>query len=251
MGITVQRTVLITGAAGGIGQRTAEVFAAAGYRLLLTDRDEQSLAALLTALRSAGADVHAYPADLGDGAAVEMLFDQLRAEHRQLDAAFNNAGVGSRRKPLAELTEDEWTLCLNINLSGTWRCMKQEILWMLETGGGRIVNNASIFALNGGPSAAYTASKHGIAGLTRSAALTYAAKGIRINAICPGLIEAGLGLHVMKAPADPNVDPISLHPVGRAGQAVEVAQAALWLCSDQASFVHGHLLAVDGGYSAR
>lgn len=246
-----QRTVLITGAAGGIGHRTAEVFSAAGYRLLLTDRDEQRLQSVRDALVADGADVDGIAADLSDAASVEQLFSTLRSRHERLDAAFNNAGVGAGRKSLTDLSEDEWFLCMNSNLNGTWRCMKQEILWMLETGGGRIVNNASIFALNGGPSAAYTAAKHGIAGLTRSAALTYAAKGIRVNAICPGLIEAGLGLRAIANPADPKLDPVSLHPVGRAGQADEVAQAALWLCSDQASFVHGHLLAVDGGYSAR
>lgn len=246
-----QRTVLITGAGGGIGQRTAEIFAAAGYALALTDRDTRALHTTTEALQAQGWRAQAFVADLGDPASVDGLFTTLRQHYPRLDAAFNNAGVGARRKPLADLSEGEWADCLNINLSGTWRCMKQEIRWMLETGGGRIVNNASVFALNGGPSAAYTATKHGVAGLTRSAALSYAAQGIRVNAICPGLIEAGLGLHAMKQRADPLVDPVSLHPVGRAGQADEVAQAALWLCSDQASFVHGHLLAVDGGYGAR
>lgn len=246
-----QRTVLITGAGGGIGQRTAEIFAAAGYALALTDRDTRALHTTTESLQAQGWTARAFVADLGDPASVDGLFTALRQHYPRLDAAFNNAGVGARRKPLAELSEGEWADCLNINLSGTWRCMKQEIRWMLETGGGRIVNNASVFALNGGPSAAYTATKHGVAGLTRSAALSYAAQGIRVNAICPGLIEAGLGLHAMKVRADPLVDPVSLHPVGRVGQADEVAQAALWLCSDQASFVHSHLLAVDGGYGAR
>ncbi|MFI4979815.1 MAG: SDR family oxidoreductase, partial [Nevskiales bacterium] len=136
-------------------------------------------------------------------------------------------------------------------LSGTWRCMKHEIRMMLnQEGGGAIVNNCSILGINGGANASYTATKHGIAGLTKSAAVSYAAKGVRVNAVCPGLIEAGLGLNVIRRGEEALRKFLSLHPIGRAGTAMEVVNAVLWLCSDEASFIHGHMMPVDGGYSS-
>lgn len=242
---------LISGAGGGIGSVTARRFAEAGYALVLTDYDADLLAATAGALTAEGYAVEALALDQRSPQAVAEAFAGLRARYPRLQAAFNNAGVSARRVPLAELAEDDWQRCIDTNLTGTWRLMKEEIRWMLDTGGGAIVNNASVFALHGGPSAAYTASKHGIAGLTKSAAVSYAGRGVRVNAVCPGLIEAGMGLQAMRRWATEGVDPISLHPAGRAGTAEEVAEAVLWLCSPAAGFIHGHLLAIDGGYGSR
>lgn len=242
---------LITGACGGIGSVTAQAFARSGYRLALFDRDVDALAALAATLTAQGAHCETFAADVTDPEALERAFAHARERLVRLDAAFNNAGLPGRHIPLADMTEEDWQPCQSVNLTGTWRCMRHEIRWMLDTGGGCIVNNASIYALNGGPSAAYTASKHGIAGLTKTAALDYAAKGIRINAVCPALISAGIGLRAISRTTELGVDLVSRHPVARAGRAEEVAQSVLWLCSEGASFIHGHLLAVDGGYGAR
>lgn len=246
------KTVLITGAGGGIGSVTAREFAARGWQVAACDLSLELTRELVADIRHAGGHADSYAADIGDAAQVEALFAQLRARHAKLDAAFNNAGIGAgQRIGLAEVTEEDWERTLRINLTGTWRCMKHEIQWMLETGGGAIVNNGSIFSLNGSMSAPYTATKHGIAGLTKSAAIGYAERGVRVNGVCPGLIEAGLGLKALARPTTNPKELIALHPVNRCGTALEVAQAVIWLCSDQASFIHGHMLPVDGGYGAR
>ncbi len=251
MSLTASRVALITGAAGGIGQVTAQQFAQAGYRLALLDQQAGPLAVTVDGLRASGFEVRGYVADQRDAAGLTAAFSAMRNDFGRLDAAFNNAGVPSRHLPLHELTDEEWGNCLDVNLNGTWRCMREEIRWMLDVGGGCIVNNASVYALNGGPSPAYTASKHGIAGLTKTAALQYAARSIRVNAVCPALVTAGMGLKAIQHAALSKTDLLEKHPAGRAASAEEVARAVLWLCSPDADFIHGHMLALDGGYGAR
>ncbi|HVT36569.1 MAG TPA: SDR family oxidoreductase [Nevskiaceae bacterium] len=248
---TSTRVALVTGAGGGIGSVTALEFARHGYRVAVCDIDEASVQATAAAVKKAGGKARAYVTDVADAHSVERLFAAIEKDFGRLDAAFNNAGVGGARTPVAEVKFDDWERILRINLTGTFLCMQQEIRLMLKQGGGAIVNNGSIFALNGGISAPYTATKHGIAGLTKSAALSYAQQGVRVNAVCPGLIEAGMGLKVLKRTSTDPKELIAAHPVNRTGTALEVAHAVLWLCSDQAGFVHGHLLAIDGGYGAR
>lgn len=245
------KTALITGGGSGIGLATAMAFARRGYRVCIADLNLPAATQAAEAIAELGGEALPLQVDIGDPTSVAALFERLRKEFTRLDAAFNNAGVGGNALPLAEIEEDDWARCLQINLSGAWRCLKHEIRWMLDSGGGAIVNNCSIFGLVGGSNACYTAAKHGIAGLTKSAALSYAASGIRVNAVCPGLIESGMGLRVLQRAAERAQDVIGLHPVGRVGTPDEVANAVLWLCSADASFVHGHMLNIDGGYCAR
>ena len=243
---------LVTGAGGGIGRAAARRFAQAGYRVALADLDAATAEQTAQTLRDEGHDARAYALDVGNSAQVETVMQQLRTHYGRLDAAFNNAGASSLRAPLADTDDADWMRVLNTNLTGTFLCMKQEIRWMLEQGRGCIVNNGSVFGLGGSVSAAYTASKHGIAGLTRSAAISYAGRGLRINAVCPGLIDAGMGARFLERASSAEIEAtLALHPAGRSGTPEEVADAVIWLCSDEARYIHGHLLPIDGGYRAR
>ncbi len=242
---------LITGGGGGIGRAAALAFAQAGYSVAIADIDTDAAQASVDVLKAAQFEAFALTVDIGDSAAVQVMLQQVRERYGRLDAAFNNAGASSLRTPLADVEEDDWERVMRTNVSGTFLCMKYQIRWMLEQGGGCIVNNCSVFGMGGGISASYTASKHAIAGLTRSAAISYAKQGIRINAVCPGLIDAGMGSRFKERAAEDVNAVLALHPAGRIGTAQEVADAAVWLCSEQARYIHGHLLPVDGGYSAR
>lgn len=241
---------LITGAAGGIGRATAALFAARGHHLVVSDRDAKTTQAAADDL-AAPAGVTAIAADVADADAVARLFQQIGDRLGRLDCAFNNAGVTGGGKPLLDSDPAVWDQCVAVNLSGTYHCMRGELSLMLPAGGGAIVNASSILGLNGGTSPGYTATKHGIAGLTKSVALTYADQGIRCNAVCPGLIDAGLSAQVLREGGPKAEAFIGLHPMGRAGTADEVAEAVWWLCSSGARFTTGQMLTVDGGYSAR
>lgn len=243
---------LVTGGGGGIGRAAALAFAQRGYRVALADLNGDAAQTTAEHLQAEGYESAAFTVDIGDSAQVQALLQGVRSRYGRLDAAFNNAGASALRAPLAEVDENDWDRVLRANLTGTFLCMKYEIQWMLEQGHGCIVNNGSVFGLGGSISATYTASKHGIAGLTRSAAISYAGKGIRINAVCPGLIDAGMGARFVERSSQKEVaDVLAMHPAGRVGTAEEVALAAVWLCSDEARYIHGHLLPVDGGYGAR
>ncbi|AXQ31523.1 SDR family oxidoreductase [Solimonas sp. K1W22B-7] len=244
-------TALVTGGGGGIGRVACIEFARAGYRVAVCDRKAEQAEETVAAVRELGGEAFAYTVDIGDGPQVQKMIGSLRESFGRIDAAFNNAGMPALRVPLADVDEADWDRVVRTNLTGTFLCMKYEILAMLEQGGGCIVNNSSVFGVGGGMSAPYTATKHGICGLTKSAAIAYAEQGVRINAVCPGLIEAGMGLRVL---ARPHPDPrtvIATSPINRTGAAEEVAKAVVWLCSTSASYIHGHMLAVDGGYGAR
>ena len=244
-------TSLVTGGGGGIGRAACLEFAKAGYRVAVCDSNAEAAERTALEVRQAGGEAQAYIVDVACREQVPEMIQDIRRRFGRIDAAFNNAGVSARRVPLAEVCDKDWERVLSTNLTGTFLCMKYEILAMLEQGGGCIVNNSSIFGVGGGINTPYTATKHGICGLTKSGAMSYAERNVRINAVCPGLIEAGMGLQVLaRSHPDPKAF-IAGSPINRAGSAEEVAKAVVWLCSDSASFVHGHMLAVDGGYGAR
>jgi NAD(P)-dependent dehydrogenase (short-subunit alcohol dehydrogenase family) len=244
------KTVLITGAGNGIGEVTAAVFAQKGYRVAVSDIDAAAAERSAAAIRDQGGDARAYAANIGIASEVEAMFKAIIDDFGRIDVAFNNAGVSGGRKALIEAEEADFDSCIQTNLKGTWLCMKQEIKQMLLQGSGVIVNNSSVIGMQAGVGAAYCASKHAVVGLTKSAALVYASQGVRINAVCPGLIESGLGKKLISRFGDDVKQLYATIPAGRPGQGDEVAKAVLWLASDDASFVHGHMLAVDGGYLA-
>lgn len=204
---------------------------------------------------AAGGEVRFVTTDVTRDEDVARMVQVAKDAFGGLDFAFNNAGIEGVLAPTADYPEDAWLKVLDVNLTSVWRCMKHEIPAMLERGGGAIVNNASILGLVGFANApAYTASKHGVVGLTKAAAQEYAPRGIRINAVCPGFIETPM---VMERGVQAGVNRdvydqlVNLHPLGRLGRAEEIASAVVWLCSDRASFVTGYPLAVDGGYVSR
>ncbi|SEQ26776.1 NAD(P)-dependent dehydrogenase, short-chain alcohol dehydrogenase family [Solimonas aquatica] len=243
------KTVLVTGGGGGIGRVTALTFSQRGYRLAICDIDAGAARDTAQLIREGGGIASWHEADISQSEQVQRLLREVIREHGKLDVAFNNAGVSGGRVPLAEIEEDDFDRCLHTNLKGTWLCMKYQIRQMLEQGGGVIVNNCSINGINGSVGASYCSTKHGVAGLTKSAALAYARRNIRVNAVCPGLIDAGLGAKLIQKFADQPAALTAAIPVGHVGSAEDVAEAVLWLSSDAARFTHGHLLLVDGGYS--
>ncbi|HZZ00023.1 MAG TPA: SDR family oxidoreductase [Candidatus Baltobacteraceae bacterium] len=249
----VDKVALVTGAASGLGLATANAFAEAGASVVLADRDEaalQSAANLLTAQKH---NVLAVECDVSDDAQVESMVRQTVAHFGSIDAAYNNAGIQNVLAETADATREDFDRVIAVNLRGVWACMKFELQQMRKQGSGAIVNCSSIGGLVGGAGrATYHAAKHGVLGLTTSAALEYAARGIRVNAVCPGLIDTPMSDR-MKAAGQTEALNAMLKdvPIGRLGRAEEIANAVLWLCSPAASLVVGHALVVDGGYTIR
>jgi NAD(P)-dependent dehydrogenase (short-subunit alcohol dehydrogenase family) len=245
-----EKTVFVTGAASGIGRAAAVAFAAAGGRVTLADRQEQGLAEALRTITDAGGRAHTVLLDVSDENAVAMAIDDHAERWGRLDCAFNNAGV------VLEGFDTEWgnaelyDRTMAINARAVLNCMRAELRHMKAQKSGAIVNTASIAGESGAGGAAYCASKHAVIGLTRSAALRHASRGIRVNAVCPGVIDTALTAGVSIDPAAAAVV-ASMHPMGRMGRPEEVAAAVLFLCSDAAGYITGHPLAVDGGYLAR
>jgi NAD(P)-dependent dehydrogenase (short-subunit alcohol dehydrogenase family) len=250
-GILEGKVSLVTGAASGIGRATALVFADEGAKLLLADVDETGGGETVRLAGERGADAFFIMCDVSDSVQVEALVERCVERFGRLDCAFNNAGIGGESARLAEYDEETWDRVLAVNLTGVFLCMKSELRQMIVQGGGAIVNAASLVGVTGYPNlGAYNAAKHGVVGLTRTAALEYASNGIRVNAVCPGWIETPMVMDSGPQPASiPAVyDALAgLMPLGRLGKPEEVAAAVAWLCSDAASFVTGHPLLVDGG----
>jgi NAD(P)-dependent dehydrogenase (short-subunit alcohol dehydrogenase family) len=246
------RVVVISGAASGIGKACALAFAREGARLLLADLRQEAVDAVAEAIQGDGGRAVAVGVDVADARQVEAMIARALDAYGRVDAAVNSAGILSPYKPAADITDDEWDRQIAVNLSGIRHAMRFEIRAMLSTGAGSIVNISSGAGLRGVPgSAGYTAAKHGVVGITKAAALDYGRRGIRVNAICPGYI--GTPIHqfrVAEGTADVR-DIGSLAPIGRAGEADEIADAAVWLASDRSSYVLGIALPVDGGFSAR
>jgi NAD(P)-dependent dehydrogenase (short-subunit alcohol dehydrogenase family) len=247
------KVALVTGAGGGIGLATASAFAEAGASVVVADNNVMLLKEAADGLRSAGHEALAVTCDVRDRSQVKAMIDEAVRTYGRLDAAFNNAGINCDGAPMLETEDEEFDSILDVNLRGVWNCMKVELRQMMAQGSGAIVNCSSIGGLRGSKGrAAYSASKFGVIGLTRAAALDYAGKGIRINAVCPGII----GSTPMAARVTKNNDPniikafVAAEPIGRLGEPEEIAAAVMWLCSPGASFVVGHAMAVDGGILA-
>ena len=246
------KVALVTGAASGIGLETAKAFADAGAAVVLADRDEEAVLAAAKTLVAAGHRAVGIQCDVSDEKQVAAMVEQAVSQFGRLDAACNNAGIHVPRAETAEAKGEDFDLANAVNLRGVWNCMKYELLQMQKQGSGAIVNVSSQSGLVGIPGlGAYTASKHEVIGLTKAAALEYATKGIRINALCPGSVETPMVERALSTHPDAMKEVIKDIPLGRLGRSEEIASAALWLCSPGASFVIGHALVVDGGYTAR
>jgi NAD(P)-dependent dehydrogenase (short-subunit alcohol dehydrogenase family) len=246
------KVALVTGAGSGMGLATAKAFAEAGAAVVLADIGEHAVRSVAEELGSASHQAIAVRCDVTDEDEVAAMIEQAVSTFGRLDAAFNNAGVQSLPVETADASGEEFDRVNAINLRGVWNCMKYELRQMREQGSGAIVNNSSIGGLIGIPGRAiYHASKHGVIGLTRSAALEYASRGIRINAICPGAIETPMVADMIVRERISQEDLLKHQPTGRLGRPEEIASAVLWLCSPGAGFVIGHALAVDGGYTAQ
>ena len=242
------KVAIVTGGASGIGRAAALALARQGARLLIADVDTDGGRATVQAIIAAGGAATFARTDVSSAAEVLAMVECAVATYGRLDCAFNNAGINDEHAPAADLDEALWDRTLAINLKGIWLCMKYEIPALLASGGGAIVNAASVVGLTGRrDTPAYVASKHGIIGLTKATALDYGKQGIRVNAVCPGTIRTAM--YVRRLGDDPAIDArlAAETPLGRLGIPEDVAEAVVWLCSNASSFVTGHSLVIDGG----
>jgi NAD(P)-dependent dehydrogenase (short-subunit alcohol dehydrogenase family) len=245
------RTVIVTGAGGGIGHGGSLVLADAGAHVVVTDVVVDTGEATATAVRSAGGQATFIKADLAVEKDIERLVAQAVGINGRLHGAFNNAGVEQCAKPLHELTTEQWERAIRVDLTSVFWCIKYQVLAMLKTGGGSIVNTASSLGQVAIANASeYVAAKHGVVGLTRAAAADYGAKGIRVNAVLPGIVRTPM---IARLSEDPGFKAFferlkDRHPIGRFGEPSEIGEAVAWLLSDHASFMNGAAMAVDGGY---
>ncbi|PVD52480.1 short-chain dehydrogenase [Terrimonas sp.] len=243
------KTALVTGAGSGIGKAVAELYAELGAKVVVSDVNEAHGQEVVSQIKSAGGEAVFIKADVSDAAACEALIAGTVKQYGSLDIACNNAGIGGEANFIADMSIEGWNKVIAVNLNSVFYCMKYELQQMLKQGKGAIVNMASILGQVGFATASgYVAAKHGVVGLTQNAAIEYAAKGIRTNAVGPAFINTPL-LDNMDAAAKQML--VSLHPIGRLGEANEVAELVAWLSSDKASFVNGSYYAVDGGYLSK
>jgi NAD(P)-dependent dehydrogenase (short-subunit alcohol dehydrogenase family) len=244
------KVALVTGAASGMGLATARAFAEAGAAVTLADISGDSVQAAAEELVNAGHRALAIHCDVTDEAQVAAMVDRTVATFGRLDAAFNNAGIQVPPSDAADEPAENFDRVIAVNLRGIWACMKHELRHMREQHSGAIVNCSSIGGLIGLPGrASYHASKHGVIGLTRSAAVEYAPRGIRINAVCPGTIDTPMVSDMLKTQADAMKEIMREQSIGRLGRPDEIADAVLWLCGPASTFVIGQALAVDGGFT--
>lgn len=246
------KVAFVTGAASGMGLSTAKMFAEAGASVVLADINREAVESAAAALVASGHQAIGLKCDVTNEAEVASVVETAVSTFGRLDAAYNNAGINSPVSDFADASGEEFDRVNAVNLRGVWNCMKYELQHMRQQGSGAIVNCSSIGGLIGiAERAGYHASKHGVIGLTKSAALEYAARGVRINAICPGIIETPMVSGMLEREPEAMAALLKEQPIGRLGQPEEIASVVLWLCGPGASFVIGQSIAVDGGYTVR
>ena len=245
------RVSLITGGGAGIGRATALAFAEAGARVVVADVMVDEGKETTRIIKEAGGESLFVKADVSREADVAALIEKSVETYGRLDCAFNNAGIDGELGVLQDQSEENWDRVININLKGVWLCMKYEIQQMLKQGSGVIVNTSSIAGLTGQGTVAYAASKHGVVGITKVAALENATNGIRVNAVCPAAVYTPMVENLMSSDENIKAYIENMQPMGRVGQPEEISQAVVWLCSDAASFITGHALPIDGGLVAK
>jgi NAD(P)-dependent dehydrogenase (short-subunit alcohol dehydrogenase family) len=246
------KIALVTGGGAGIGRATALAYAREGAKVAVADINAAAARETAAAVASAGGEAFGIEVDVSRSEQVAAMVAQVVERFGRLDIAFNNAGIDIEHEPLAKATEDTFDRLMSVNVKGVWLCMKYEIQQMLAQGGGAIVNTSSIGGLIGAPrQPIYGATKHAVLGLTKAAAVEYGRKGIRVNAVCPGIIRTEMTERAIAR--DPRRAPYidQAHPIGRLGEAEDIARSVVFLSSDDAAFVIGHSLAVDGGFTAR
>lgn len=244
------KVALVTGGSSGIGRATVQAFAKRGAEVIIADLDKVGAEGLVEIIEADGGNAHFIECDVTVTEQVESLVDNIVAEFGNIDCAFNNAGISIESSELADSREDDFDRIMKVNVKGVWLCMKYELAAMYRRGCGAIVNTASVGGLGAVPKMSiYSASKHAVLGLTKTAAIEYADKGIRVNAVCPAVIDTEM---TRRAAEDPDALAImqSMHPVGRLGTADEVAAAVLYLCSPAAGFTTGIAMPIDGGMTA-
>jgi NAD(P)-dependent dehydrogenase (short-subunit alcohol dehydrogenase family) len=245
------KVALVTGGGSGIGRAAALAFVRKGAKVVVVDVFEKGGNETIHIIKEAGSDAIFLKCDVSKAVEVETMVNKAVETYGRLDYAFNNAGIAGPFTPLADYPEESWNQVININLTGVWLCMKYEIRQMLKQGNGTIVNTSSVAGLVGGPRAsAYAAAKHGVIGLTKTAALEYAKAGIRVNAVCPGAIRTPLLERTFAKYPEHEKLCMEVQPLSRIAEPDEVAEAVVWLCSEAASFITGHAMPVDGGWTA-
>jgi NAD(P)-dependent dehydrogenase (short-subunit alcohol dehydrogenase family) len=248
----VGKIALVTGGGGGIGRATSLAYAREGAKVAVVDINGTAAREVAEAIKADQGDAIAIETDVSSSDQVAAMVEQVVAHFGRLDIAFNNAGVDIEHEPLAKTSEEIFDTLMSINVKGVWLCMKFEIQQMLKQGGGAIVNTSSIGGLIGAPrQPIYGATKHAVLGMTKAAAVEYGRKGIRINAVCPGIIRTEMTERAIAREPRRQAYIEQAHPIGRMGEAEDIARSVVFLSSDDAAFIIGHSLAVDGGFTAR
>ena len=247
------KVALVTGGGSGLGRAAAQLFAREGARVLIADINLAGGEETVDLIEAAGGTSAAIETDISQAAQVESMVAHTVERYGRLDCAFNNAGIeGQVGTSTIDYSEEDWDRVIQVDLKGVWLCMKYEIIQMIEQGNGAVVNTSSVAGLVGlAGSSPYVASKHGVVGLTKTAALEFAQKNIRVNAVCPGVFRTPLVERIICNLPEREEQYLAAQPIGRMGEPEELAEAVVWLCSDAASFVTGHAFPVDGGFVAR
>ena len=246
-----EKVAIVTGASAGIGKATAIAFAQGGAKVVVADINQQDGEAVVNEITQAGGTAMFVPCDVTNDQQVMSLVDATVEAYGKLDIAFNNAGIEIEQSKLADGEESVFDKIMDVNVKGVWRCMKYQIPAMLKNGGGPIVNTASVAGLGAAPKMAiYSASKHAVIGLTKSAAVEYGKKGIRVNAVCPAVIDTEMFRRAAESDPRKAEYVAGMHPVGRIGKVEEIAEAVMYLCSSNSGFTTGIALPVDGGHTS-